>query len=87
MTLAVPAEVGERVLLAEPDLRAAGRITAMTYAVSGSTATSARIPILASDLSLRTAASAAPTAGSRSGSPGIPSADSAPTTSAGVGQG
>ena len=34
MTLAVPAEVGERVLLAEPDLRAAGRITAMTYAVS-----------------------------------------------------
>ena len=34
MTLAVPAEVGERVVLAEADLRAAGRITAMTYAVS-----------------------------------------------------
>jgi valyl-tRNA synthetase len=36
MTLAVPSEVGERVLLAEADLRAAGRITAMTYAVSDS---------------------------------------------------
>ena len=36
MTLAVPPEVGERVLLAEADLRAAGRITAMTYAVSDS---------------------------------------------------
>ena len=34
MTLAVPAEVGERVVLAEADLRAAGRITAMTYAAS-----------------------------------------------------
>jgi valyl-tRNA synthetase len=34
MTLAVPTEVGERVVLAEADLRAAGRITAMTYAVS-----------------------------------------------------
>ncbi|HPZ70431.1 MAG TPA: class I tRNA ligase family protein, partial [Dermatophilaceae bacterium] len=34
MTLAVPAEVGERVLRAEADLRAAGRITALTYAVS-----------------------------------------------------
>jgi len=32
----VPSEVGERVLLAEADLRAAGRITAMTYAVSDS---------------------------------------------------
>jgi valyl-tRNA synthetase len=34
MTLAVPAELGERVLRAEGDLRAAGRITALTYAVS-----------------------------------------------------
>ena len=36
MTLGVPGEIGERVVLAEADLRAAGRITAMTYAVAES---------------------------------------------------